>query len=359
MGRTGPNSHPPACAPTRDRAGCTRPRPRALRGCGTSCGCKTKTRAAAGIGAAAWPPCPSRPRRWPGKRSIPGAPAAASRRGSRSGRSSGSGASLRSSSSPSSCTSSSRPASRGSFSAPRPTRPSTSRSSRGLPARRPFRRRDDAPLDAHGLPQGLLWQRQAPRAYPRLRPRLLRLDLPLRHAPPLLRVAPPVPLRPRRESRRGEQDARVPAREVLPPLHAFLVAGGRREARSAVSSIRSASRSAPSGSASSPRSSTSPGAAWARFRTFTPARSSRSPTTRRTTSRRTPVWRSRQVYFHQTWLIVFLLVAVLFANRFIPRFWCRVLLPARGVSRRLRPVRPVPGWRKRITPSAPTATCAS
>jgi polyferredoxin len=39
------------------------------------------------------------------------------------------------------------------------------------------------------------------------------------------------------------------------------------------------------------------------------------------------VWQSKQVYFHQTWFILFLLVAVLFANRFIPRFWCRVLCP--------------------------------
>jgi polyferredoxin len=39
------------------------------------------------------------------------------------------------------------------------------------------------------------------------------------------------------------------------------------------------------------------------------------------------VWQNHQFYFHQTWLVVFLLVAVLFANRFIPRFWCRVLCP--------------------------------
>jgi polyferredoxin len=39
------------------------------------------------------------------------------------------------------------------------------------------------------------------------------------------------------------------------------------------------------------------------------------------------VWQSHQFYFHQTWFILFLLVAVLFANRFIPRFWCRVLCP--------------------------------
>jgi polyferredoxin len=39
------------------------------------------------------------------------------------------------------------------------------------------------------------------------------------------------------------------------------------------------------------------------------------------------VWQSHQFYFHQTWFILFLLVAVLFANRFVPRFWCRVLCP--------------------------------
>lgn len=39
------------------------------------------------------------------------------------------------------------------------------------------------------------------------------------------------------------------------------------------------------------------------------------------------VWQNKQFYFHQTWLIVFLLVAILFMNRFIPRFWCRVLCP--------------------------------
>jgi polyferredoxin len=39
------------------------------------------------------------------------------------------------------------------------------------------------------------------------------------------------------------------------------------------------------------------------------------------------VWQSHQFYFHQTWFIVFLFVAVIFANRFIPRFWCRVLCP--------------------------------
>jgi polyferredoxin len=39
------------------------------------------------------------------------------------------------------------------------------------------------------------------------------------------------------------------------------------------------------------------------------------------------IWTANQSYFHQTWLIVFLLVAILFMNRFIPRFWCRALCP--------------------------------
>jgi polyferredoxin len=39
------------------------------------------------------------------------------------------------------------------------------------------------------------------------------------------------------------------------------------------------------------------------------------------------VWQNKQFYFHHTWFIVTLLVAILFMNRFIPRFWCRVLCP--------------------------------
>ena len=39
------------------------------------------------------------------------------------------------------------------------------------------------------------------------------------------------------------------------------------------------------------------------------------------------VWTSNQSYYHQTWLIVFSLVAILFMNRIIPRFWCRALCP--------------------------------
>jgi len=41
----------------------------------------------------------------------------------------------------------------------------------------------------------------------------------------------------------------------------------------------------------------------------------------------TTVWQSKQFYFHETWFIVTLLVAILFMNRVIPRFWCRVLCP--------------------------------
>ncbi|HEU4405391.1 MAG TPA: 4Fe-4S binding protein [Polyangiaceae bacterium] len=39
------------------------------------------------------------------------------------------------------------------------------------------------------------------------------------------------------------------------------------------------------------------------------------------------VWNAKQFYYHHAWLIGFLFVAVLFMNRFIPRFWCRVLCP--------------------------------
>ncbi len=69
------------------------------------------------------------------------------------------------------------------------------------------------------------------------------------------------------------------------------------------------------------------------------------------------VWQSKQFYFHQTWFILFLLVAVLFANRFIPRFWCRVLCPLGaflGVFSRFALF-----GMTRTTRSAPTATCAS
>jgi polyferredoxin len=39
------------------------------------------------------------------------------------------------------------------------------------------------------------------------------------------------------------------------------------------------------------------------------------------------VWQNKQFYYHQTWLVGSLFVAILFMNRFVPRFWCRVLCP--------------------------------
>jgi polyferredoxin len=41
----------------------------------------------------------------------------------------------------------------------------------------------------------------------------------------------------------------------------------------------------------------------------------------------TTVWQAKQFRFHQAWLIGALFIAILFMNRFIPRFWCRVLCP--------------------------------
>ncbi len=39
------------------------------------------------------------------------------------------------------------------------------------------------------------------------------------------------------------------------------------------------------------------------------------------------VWQPHQFYFHQGWFVMFFFVAMLFLNRYIPRFWCRVLCP--------------------------------
>jgi polyferredoxin len=39
------------------------------------------------------------------------------------------------------------------------------------------------------------------------------------------------------------------------------------------------------------------------------------------------VWQNKQFYYHQTWFVGSLFVAILFMNRFVPRFWCRVLCP--------------------------------
>ena len=39
------------------------------------------------------------------------------------------------------------------------------------------------------------------------------------------------------------------------------------------------------------------------------------------------VWQPSQFFYHGGWIIGVLFIAVLFMNRFIPRFWCRVLCP--------------------------------
>jgi len=39
------------------------------------------------------------------------------------------------------------------------------------------------------------------------------------------------------------------------------------------------------------------------------------------------LWTADQAYFHQAWLLVAALVAILFMNRVVPRFWCRALCP--------------------------------
>ncbi len=39
------------------------------------------------------------------------------------------------------------------------------------------------------------------------------------------------------------------------------------------------------------------------------------------------LWTANQGYYHQSWFILTLFVAILFMNRIIPRFWCRALCP--------------------------------
>ena len=67
------------------------------------------------------------------------------------------------------------------------------------------------------------------------------------------------------------------------------------------------------------------------------------------------VWQSKPFYYHHTWLIGMLFVAIVVMNRFIPRFWCRVLSPS-ARSWACSPGMPFSAWR-RTTPSAPIATC--
>ncbi len=88
---------------------------------------------------------------------------------------------------------------------------------RGLPPRRSLRRSDDAALHAHRLSRPPVVARPA-RGDAGLRPRLLRLDLPVWHPPPLLRVDLPLALRQREQARRVQQDLHAAAGEVLPAL---------------------------------------------------------------------------------------------------------------------------------------------
>jgi polyferredoxin len=39
------------------------------------------------------------------------------------------------------------------------------------------------------------------------------------------------------------------------------------------------------------------------------------------------LWGPTQVHFHAAWFVTFIFVAIVLANRFIPRFWCRALCP--------------------------------
>ena len=160
----------------------------------------------------------------------------------------GCGASRRSASSRSSCTSSSRRPS-----AARSPRVATRRCACRCRSRRflladPFVGGDDAAQRRTRSTAASLWSLGDRRAHAGLRARVLRLDLPVRHAAPLLRLDLPVALRQGQPARRGEQDARLAAREVLPDVRA---SSRRRSpaARSAACSIRSASRCAPSASA--------------------------------------------------------------------------------------------------------------
>ena len=128
-------------------------------------------------------------------------------------------------------------------------------------------------------------------------------------------------------ARRGEQDARLPAREVLPALR---VPRSRRVGGSAIGGLFDpiciavrVDRPRRHPRRAVPRRTAALGAAQDVHVARRPAR--RRPHAGLRSRRRSG--RRKQFYFHQTWFIVFLLVAVLFVNRFIPRFWCRVLCP--------------------------------
>ena len=194
-------------------------------------------------------------------------------------------------------------------------------------------------LCTHTVYRGLALVGRGARADARLRARVLRLDLPVRHAAPLLRLDLPESLRARQQARRVEQDAPVAGRQVLPPVG---VPRARRSwaAPSAACSIRSASRCAPSGSGVIPalqyfgvRSATV--IASSNVRALQNATDGAQDFLART------VWTAKQCYFHQTWLIVFFLVGDPLHEPLHPALLVPGAVPAGRVPRRVRALRPV------------------
>ena len=151
------------------------------------------------------------------------------------------------------------------------------------------------------------------------------MDLPVRHAAPLLRVALAEQAGPRRPAA-SRPTGRTPtsARSTTSSTRSWSPASPG--APSADSSTRSASPCVRSASGSSPACSTCRTAGSAAAQDVH-SRAVQGAADHAQDWLAQTVWQSKQFYFHQTWFIVFLLVAVLFANRFIPRFWCRVLCP--------------------------------
>ena len=153
------------------------------------------------------------------------------------------------------------------------------------------------------------------------------MDLPVRHAPPLLRLDPPVALRARRTraSRRTRRTRYQRVKYYL--MYAFLARGGRgqRHRRALRSDLHRGARHRP------------------RRHPRRAVRRAARPRRRRRTSRSRPLQIAAdhtQDFLAQHGVAdrssststrpgssSSLLVAILFMNRFIPRFWCRVLCP--------------------------------
>jgi NAD-dependent dihydropyrimidine dehydrogenase PreA subunit len=129
--------------------------------------------------------------------------------------------------------------------------------------------------------------------------------------------------------RRVEQNKTHPVRQSI---KYYLISRPcwRRSPGSAIggpASTPSASRCGRSGSASSRRCSTPRARATVAYESGSPGLQRTTADARRTSFCQSTCGRNKQFYYHQTWLIVTLLVAILFMNRFVPRFWCRVLCP--------------------------------